>query len=380
MHRGEILNGLRLQIALMTGRSPLSAAILRAHARALRGEGQPALRELLLQHLLPRALGHPVEGALLALSAVHDDVLTMARNSRLGVQNDPLVAQNDPLVAQNDRLVGLFPTAGGAFCAADEARLSDALEGRAAATPPGWAAHLSVGELRPCEPLRALSWLVPARALQARQPLPLDVVQLFCGVGALLVGDLLSGDALNVARRVGLDPAPPDVADPRVQRELRASVWPDQPARLRLVDQALGQLLRLRGEPPTATPIFLVGPAADRLPEAVHHLRDSAAGPRRLLIFNALGTAGLDEDAYRRLQMRVRDALRLWAGYGPALWLELEPMRGALDPMLHLHAHRLAGPGLLPIHLGRLPPHPAGAAEFVRDAAGFAALLDDEPA
>lgn len=362
LSRSELLNAIRVQAAVATGRSPLTAALLRIHGRALEESGAAPLRDLVLSAFGDRSFAHPWEAPLLLAAALHFAVLGEA----------PL-EERAPLL----RLRAFYPSVGGAFLGLpeEEAALGRALQALGRRPPPDWPAFLRGGRLQPGEPGRALGWLAVAQALQGRRRLPLDVVELGCGAGLLLVGDQLTeaGARLGVERRLGLDPAPSDVGDPEVRRALRACVWADLRERLALLDGGIGCLLALRRQ--GRGPELLAAEPVEALLPALGRLRGAAPGPRRLLLYSAAFSAHLDEDGYDRLRLRVRAALRAWEG--PALWLELEPPRAGGEAALYLTAHRLQGDALEALPLGRLPLHPDLQGPIERDAASWLRLTED---
>ncbi|MCS6915370.1 MAG: DUF2332 family protein [Myxococcales bacterium] len=359
LSRGELLAGFRLQIAMATGRSPLTAAVLRAHLRALEARGLCALGEELLARLAHRPSVHPLEAPLLAAAAVHYQVLAGPAHAKF-----------------LERLRALYPSVGGSFHGRpdEERALVQALEEMAQQGPAPWRRFLSEGRVQTHAVERSVCWLEPARALQARRPLPLDLVELGTGSGLLLVADQLTPDgaALRVSRRLGVDLCPVDVADGHQRLGLRACVWADQLDRLARLDAAVERLLALRhaGDGPE----LYTGDMVEMLPALIRRLRGGQT-PRRLIVFNALSTVYLDDEAYSRLQARIRAELAAWPG--PALWVELEPERHGSATYLVLSACRVRSGALERLVLGRLPPHPEPGVAWDRPASAWTRLLEE---
>ncbi len=373
---GELLAGLRVQAALATGRSALTAAVLRWHVRAL--ESRPAaLRERLLRHFVGRRFVHPWQAALVAAAAVHYQVL------RPGARG----------VAQG-RLAALYPSVGGGYSGsgAEEKELGRALWALAEEQPEDWTWFLQEGQFKSSDPGRSLAWMLPAQALQAQRLLPLDLVELGAHAGVLLVGDLLGGEVRvpRVERRLGIDAAPSDLSDPQVRRSLKACLWADQVDRLRHLDVSFATLAALREQ--GLGPLLLAGDMAQRLGEVISLLCTGAKGPRgprRLIIYNTLTTASLDEEVYARLQGRVRNSLAEWSRNcgESALWIEMEPPRDRLASdhhrdasrlarLVELRAYQLHDQALEPILLGHLPPYPRSSADLIRHEPGWRRLLE----
>jgi hypothetical protein len=296
-----------------------------------------------------------VEAALLLAAALHYEVLS-ARSETAAL------------------LAPLYPSVGGRFLgtAGEEALLRRGLHALSREAPPDWGRFLGCGQVPAAPEGLAAAWLLPARALQARHRVPLDLVALQAGCGLMLVADALmeGGEHLLVRRRVGLDPCPADVADPLVRRALRACAFPDQPHALSRLDAALQRMgvLRQVGR----GPVLLHGEGVAGAWQALRLLLGEAGdgGPGRLLICDVHRRAAPpdDEEPLRR-QAAIHGVLRAWRELGPATWIDIVHAGVAFV----LDAYRLRDGALERLCLGRLAPSGA----LAPDPRGWPALTEE---
>lgn len=273
-----------------------------------------------------------------ACRAIADDdrLLALAANARPGQQAPNLFLGiiHDLLLDHPDHSLGeYYPSVGGtrapdtelasalrSFCEQHEARILELLPVRLVQTN---------------EPRRSAALVAGLCAIASTRPLRL--IELGASAGLNLIFDRYrihlgehtvgpeNGVAFKVdvegplhtvlpnqpqiADRVGVDLEPIDPRDPEQTRWLRALVWPDQPERRRLLDDAL----TLSSEDP---PTVLRGDLITLLPELVEQTEDE----HDLVIFHAATWAHLTES--QRADFLA--TLRTIGKHRPVWWLSLE--------------------------------------------------------
>lgn len=320
MHRSRIVEALRAQRLHCEGRSPFYVEILReleADARAA-----PWV-ERLEQAWRGRRFAVDWEAAHLLLAAMH----------------------HAALAGEAPELAALYPSCGGS--GGEPRGAASAFLARA---PRAFWARLSGALVQTNEVGRSVAWMVAAAAELGGAPFHL--VELGSSAGLNLAGDHVpqacrfvpEGAAPAgwnrphaVLTRAGLDLHPLHLEHAEDRLWLKACVWADDAARLARLDIAMEAFLSLRPQ------IELCRCSFDDAPEWLLAHRRPAHG-EALLVFNAIGTVYLDDDAYGRLARGMARALAPWQGR--AIWVEYERPRDAPGAPLEIAVRRPAAGGL----------------------------------
>lgn len=257
-------------------------------------------------------------------SAVYERPLLLCAALRFDALADPA----HPLA----RAIGAEPATGpaddDAILASFTPRVLDRLE--------RW--HIQTNEVS-----RAIAWRLPLGLL--RQGEEVVLVDVGCSAGLNLVGDrveqiwtdaagapLTLASTRQVVRRLGLDRAPIDAADPMQAAWLRSCVWPGQLDRQRRLDEALERVreARDRGE--------LGFEALDAVEIPARLARLAAEHPRAtVLAYQSVVRQYLPKEARKSYE----DGMRAWLQAEPrrAIWVELEAARDGRAGPAEIRSH-----------------------------------------
>jgi hypothetical protein len=190
---------------------------------------------------------------------------------------------------------------------------------------------------------RAIAWLLPLDLLRESEEVVL--VDIGCSAGLNLVGDrveqawtdaagapLIPSPSRRIVRRLGLDRAPVDAADPVQAAWLRACVWPGQLDRQRRLEEALARVREARD----AGELGLEALDAVEIPARLGRL--AAEHPRAtVLAYQSVVRQYLRKEARKTYE----DGMRAWLRAEPrrAVWVELEASRDGRPGPAEIRAH-----------------------------------------